>query len=57
MKIKIEVSKSELDEMGCDSVAEFERGIRHQLDNGIIDDEGGSGTDWMAEYALEIVKI
>jgi hypothetical protein len=57
MKIKIEVSKSELDEMGCDSIAEFERGLRHQLDNGVVDDEGGAGADWMADYQLEIVQV
>lgn len=55
MKIKIEVSPDELEEMGCDSIAEFEQEIRHQLDNGIVTDDGGNGTDWMVDYELEVV--
>lgn len=34
MKIRIEVSLAELNEMDCDSTAEFEQEIRYQLDNG-----------------------
>lgn len=56
MKIRIEVSLAELDEMGCDTIAEFEQDIRHQLDNGIVTDDGGNGTDWMVAYELEVVQ-
>lgn len=57
MKIRIEVSPDEMDEMGCDSIAEFEQEIRHQLDNGVVTDDGGNGTDWMVGYELEIVQV
>lgn len=57
MEILIKVSQAELDEMGCDSVAEFEQEIRHQLDNGVVTDDGGNGTDWMVDYELEIVQV
>lgn len=56
MKIRIEVSPVELDEMGCDSIEEFEQDIRHQLDNGVVSDDGGNGTDWMVDYELEVVQ-
>lgn len=57
MKIKIEVTDADLEEMEVDTLEEFEKAMRHQLDNGVIDDEGGAGVDWMAEYQLEIVKL
>lgn len=57
MKFKIEVTAAELDEMGCDSIAEFEQEIRHQLDNGVVTDDGGNGTDWMVGYELEVVQV
>lgn len=57
MKIKIEVTNGEIEEMGCDSVEDFEKAIKHQIDNGIIDDEGGNGEDWMTEYELVITVI
>jgi len=57
MKIKIEVTQGDLDEMACDSLAEFEEQIRHQLDDGIVTDDGGSGDDWMVEYELEVTQV
>lgn len=57
MKIKIEVTSSELDEMMCDSVEEFEQQIRRQLDDAIVDDEGGTGDDWMTDYDLTITVV
>lgn len=56
MKIRIEVSPVELEEMRCDSIAEFEQEIRYQLDNGIVTDDGGNGTDWMVDYQLEVIQ-
>lgn len=56
MKIRIEVTDENLDEMACDSIKEFEQAIRHQLDNGIVTDDGGAGLDWMCDYQLEVVK-
>jgi hypothetical protein len=57
MLIKVEVTDADLEEMLCDSLEEFEERFRHQLDNGVVDDEGGAGADWMSEYQLEIVKV
>ncbi|MDY7563476.1 MULTISPECIES: hypothetical protein [unclassified Pseudomonas] len=57
MKIKVEVTQEDLDGMLCDSLDEFKEQIRHQLDNGVVDDDGGAGSDWMADYQLEIVKV
>lgn len=56
MNIKIEVTDADLEEMACDSLAEFERAVRNQLDNGVVGDDGEAGVDWMAEYKLEVVK-
>lgn len=57
MKIKVEVTQADLEDMLCDSLEDFENQFRHQLDNGVVDDEGGAGSDWMSEYQLEIVKV
>jgi hypothetical protein len=57
MLIKVEVTNADLEEMLCDSLEEFEEQIRHQLDNGVVTDDGRAGTDWMSEYELEIVKV
>lgn len=56
MKIKIEVTAADLEEMGCDSLEEFEQDIRHQLDNGVVTDDGDTGADWLADYELEVVQ-
>ena len=57
MLIRIEVSNAELEAMECDSIDEFEEQILNQLDNGVVTSDGGTGSDWMAEYGLEIVKV
>jgi hypothetical protein len=57
MKIKIEVTADDLEQMNCETLAEFEDGIRHQLDNGVVTNDGGAGVDWMANYELEIVQV
>ncbi|MDR6412977.1 hypothetical protein [Paraburkholderia terricola] len=57
MIIRIEVSDAELEEMNCTSVEEFEEQIRDQLDNGVVTSDGGAGSEWMAEYELEVVKV
>jgi hypothetical protein len=55
--IRIEVSDAEIEEMDCASLEEFEELIRNQLDNGVVTSDGGAGSDWIAEYELEVVKI
>ncbi|MNG37092.1 hypothetical protein D3C81_2202190 [compost metagenome] len=57
MKIKVEVNDSDLEDMQCDSLDEFEKKFREQLDNGVITDDGGAGFDWMSDYQLEVVKV
>lgn len=57
MKIKVEVTQADMEEMLCDSLEEFEKQLRHQLDNGVVDGDGGAGSDWMADYKLEIIKV
>ena len=54
MKIKVEVSPAELAEMRCDTPEEFATQLRHQLDNGIVSNDGEAGTDWMCRYELDI---
>jgi hypothetical protein len=55
--IRIEVSDAELEEMDCSSVEEFEEQIRDQLDNGVVTSDGGTGSEWLAEYELEVIKV
>jgi len=55
--IRIKVSDAELEEMDCSSVEEFEEQIRDQLDNGVVTSDGGTGSEWMAEYELEVIKV
>jgi len=54
MRIHIQVTKAEIKEMDCDSLAEFKERIIHQLDEGIVADDGGAGGDWMVEYQLDV---
>lgn len=55
MEIAIRVSKQELKDMLCDDVAGFEKFMRHQLDRGVVGDDGEVGADWMVDYDLNIV--
>jgi hypothetical protein len=43
--------------MPCVSVEEFEQQFRNQLDNGVVTDDGGAGSDWMCDYKLDVVKV
>ncbi|MCM3581876.1 MULTISPECIES: hypothetical protein [Ralstonia] len=55
MKIKVEVTRDELEEMDCDSPEEFGTYLRNQIDNGVSSDDGEVGVDWMVDYELEVV--
>ncbi|MGG5276326.1 hypothetical protein [Pseudomonas syringae pv. coryli] len=57
MKISVEVSDVDLENMYCDSLDEFEELLRNQLDNAVVTDDGETGADWMAKYQLEVVKV
>lgn len=43
--------------MDCDSPAEFQAVLRHQIDKGVASDDGEAGVDWMVDYELEIVLV
>ncbi|WP_171991228.1 hypothetical protein [Pseudomonas oryzihabitans] len=47
MKVRIEVTTDELEEMGCDSVDELAARLREQLDSGIVGEAGEAGSDWL----------
>lgn len=52
MKVRIEVTTDELDDMGCDSVDELAARLREQLDSGIVGEAGEAGSDWLVSYKL-----
>lgn len=54
MKISVEVTKAEMEEMCCSSVSEFEKQFRVQLDEAVFDSDGNAGEDWMVEYDLRV---
>jgi hypothetical protein len=53
----VEVSDADLEEMDCSSAEEFEEQIGDQLDNGVVTSDGGTGSEWVAEYELEVIKV
>ena len=57
MKIKVEVTTAELEEMQCDSAEEFKAQLLHQLDEAVVDDEGGAGADWLCGYTLDVQVV
>ena len=57
MKLTVEVTPNELEEMGFDDVGEFKDHLRHQLDNGVASDDGESGQDWMVPYELDVTLV
>ncbi len=52
MKVPIEVTVDELEDMGCDSVEELAARLREQLDSGIVGEAGEAGSDWLVSYEL-----
>ena len=52
MKVRIEVTADELEDMGCDSVEELAARLREQLDSGAVGDAGEAGSDWLVSYEL-----
>lgn len=52
MKVRIEVTTDELEDMGCDSVEELEARLPEQLDSGVVGDAGEAGSDWLVAYEL-----
>ncbi|WP_197339764.1 hypothetical protein [Ralstonia solanacearum] len=57
MKIKVEVTSEELEEMCCETTKELEEQLRHQIDNGVASNDGEAGVDWMVEYDIEVIQI
>lgn len=56
MKIAIEVSKAELEEM-MSTPEEFKRDFLAQLNDGVIGDEGSTGEDWLVGFTLEVTVV
>ncbi len=52
MKVRIEVTADELEDMGCDSVEELAARLREQLDSVIVGEAGEAGSDWLVSYEL-----
>ena len=52
MKVRIEVTTDELEDMGCDSVDELAARLREQLDSGIVGEAGEAVSDWLVSYEL-----
>lgn len=52
MKVRIEVTTDELEDMGCDSIEELEALLREQLDSGVVGDAGEAGGDWLVSCEL-----
>ena len=52
MKVRIEVTTGELEDMGCDSFEELAARLREQLDIGVVGDSGEAGSDWLVSYEL-----
>lgn len=57
MKIQVEVTQADLDEALADDLSDFEKMLRHQLDEAICTDDGGKGSDWMPKYELQICLV
>lgn len=55
MKIKIEVTPAELQEMGADSADELKQMLIEQLDEGVVGDDGDAGADWLSSYTVDVV--
>lgn len=53
MKISIEINQDDLDQMNLNS-SEFIDTIKYQLLNAVVDDEGGSGEDWLSDIDLSV---
>ena len=57
MKITVEVTKAEVEEMNATDAADLEQMLRHQLDEGVSGNAGENGEDWMVEYDLEVIIV
>lgn len=54
MKVRVELTRDELAEAGCDTVEEFTAGFLKQLNDGIIGDAGEVGEDWLPGFTVEV---
>lgn len=54
MKIIVETTQAEISEMGCESAEELAERLRSQLDDGVCDDAGSVGGDWLSDYSISV---
>lgn len=57
MRVKVELTPEELEESGCDTVEEFKKGFVHQLNEGVIGDDGAIGEDWLPAFDVEVILV
>jgi hypothetical protein len=57
MKIKIEVTQAELDEMEFESADECKERMRAQIEDGVVGTDGEAGEDWLVDFELDIVVV
>ena len=57
MKVNVELTREELEESGCDTVEEFKKGFVHQLNEGVIGDDGAVGEDWLPGFTVKVSLI
>ena len=57
MKITVQVTQSELDEMEFDSVSDFGPRMQAQIMDGVVGDAGEAGADWLVNFDLDVVVV
>lgn len=55
MKITVEATPAEMQEMGADTPDELKQMLLEQLNEGALGRDGEVGEDWIAPFSLEIV--
>ncbi|WP_198173438.1 hypothetical protein [Cupriavidus sp. USMAA2-4] len=54
MRIGVEVTPAELQEMGADSADELKLMLIEQIDEGVVGDDGEAGADWLSGYTVDV---
>ncbi len=57
MQVRVELTRAELGEAGCDTVEEFADGFLRQLNDGVIGDAGEVGEDWLPGFTVDVVLV
>lgn len=57
MKITVTLTRHDLDEADCESVEQFKTKFLHQLNEGVIDEEGNNGEDWLPGFTVDVLLV